>query len=56
MIAQVEEMSGYGEKRAAYGVAGPGRYRRGIGMSLWFHGRALPAAASGFHQGGHAAA
>lgn len=38
MIAQVEEMSGYGEKRAAYGVAGPGRYRRGIGMSLWFHG------------------
>ncbi len=38
MIAEVEQMSGYSQKRAAYNDAKSGRYRRGIGFALWFHG------------------
>lgn len=38
MIAEVEQMSGYSSKRAAYSAAEPSRYQRGIGISLWFHG------------------
>lgn len=38
MIAEVEQMSGYSRKRAEYNAAKSGRYRRGIGIALWFHG------------------
>ena len=38
MIAEVEDMSGYTGKRKAYASAQTGRFRRGVGLSLWFHG------------------
>lgn len=38
MIAEVDEMSGYERKRAEYAKPQTGRFRRGVGMSLWFHG------------------
>ncbi len=39
MIRRAKEMSGYEEKRKAYARQDPdGRYRRGIGISLAFHG------------------
>ena len=38
MITELEELSGYSNKRAAYNVAKSSRYQRGIGISLWFHG------------------
>jgi CO/xanthine dehydrogenase Mo-binding subunit len=38
MIAEVEKMSGYAEKRKEYAKPQPGRYKKGIGISLWFHG------------------
>jgi CO/xanthine dehydrogenase Mo-binding subunit len=38
MIAEVDEMSGYEAKRVLYNKPQTGRFRRGIGMSLWFHG------------------
>ena len=38
MIAEVDEMSGYERKRAEYSKPQTGRFRRGVGMSLWFHG------------------
>ena len=38
MIAEVEQMSGYSQKRTEYNAAKPGRYRRGVGIALWFHG------------------
>ncbi|HWS41821.1 MAG TPA: xanthine dehydrogenase family protein molybdopterin-binding subunit [Pseudoflavonifractor sp.] len=38
MIAEVEEMSGYREKWSAYQKPQSGRFRKGIGLSVWFHG------------------
>ena len=38
MIAEVEQMSAYSKKRAIYRNENQGRYRRGIGIALWFHG------------------
>lgn len=38
MTQEVEQMSGYSHKRAEYNAAKPGRYQRGIGIALWFHG------------------
>lgn len=38
MIGEVEEMSGFWKKRGEYAKTREGRFRRGIGMSLWFHG------------------
>ncbi len=38
MIEEVETACSYREKRAAYAKPQTGRYRRGIGMSLYFHG------------------
>jgi CO/xanthine dehydrogenase Mo-binding subunit len=38
MIAEVEKMSDFTRKRREYAAEQQGRYRRGIGMSLWFHG------------------
>ncbi len=38
MTQEVEQMSGYSQKRAQYNAAKPGRYQRGIGIALWFHG------------------
>jgi len=38
MIAEVEEMSDFAAKRRKYAYPQQGRYRRGIGISLWFHG------------------
>ena len=38
MIADVNQMSGYLQKRMEYQKHQSGRYRRGIGISLWFHG------------------
>jgi CO/xanthine dehydrogenase Mo-binding subunit len=38
MIAEVEQMSGYSQKRATYNTAKPERFQRGIGISIWFHG------------------
>lgn len=38
MIAEVEKMSGFEGKRKQYATEQHGRYRRGIGMSTWFHG------------------
>ena len=38
MVAQVQGMSNYVAKYAAYRQPQAGRYRRGIGISVWFHG------------------
>ncbi len=38
MIEEVEAASSYADKRAAYDKPQSGRYRRGIGISLVFHG------------------
>ncbi|MDR1043069.1 MAG: molybdopterin-dependent oxidoreductase [Clostridiales Family XIII bacterium] len=38
MVEEVEEMSGFKRKRAEYAKPQGGRYLRGIGMALWFHG------------------
>ncbi len=38
MIREVETMSDYAHKWAEYRQPQTGRFRRGIGMSLWFHG------------------
>lgn len=38
MIGEVQEMSGYAGKWTQYQKPQTGRYRRGIGLSLWFHG------------------
>ena len=38
MTQEVEQMSGYSRKRAQYNAAKSGRYQRGIGIALWFHG------------------
>jgi CO/xanthine dehydrogenase Mo-binding subunit len=38
MIAEVDAMSGFRKKYAEYGQPQTGRYRRGIGFSVWFHG------------------
>jgi CO/xanthine dehydrogenase Mo-binding subunit len=38
MIEEVDRMSGYRKKWVAYNGLQIGRYRRGIGMGLWFHG------------------
>jgi len=38
MIEEVEQMSGYREKRKLYSQPQNGRYHKGIGISLWFHG------------------
>ncbi len=38
MIAEVEQMSDYAKKYALYQKPQQGRYRKGIGMSLWYHG------------------
>lgn len=38
MAATVQAMSGYDGKWAQYQKPQNGRYRKGIGMSLWFHG------------------
>ena len=38
MIAKVDSMCDYRKKKAAYSKPQTGRYRRGIGMSLFFHG------------------
>jgi CO/xanthine dehydrogenase Mo-binding subunit len=41
IAARLEALSGYREKRAAYAKQPAGRYRRGIGFSLVFHGCAF---------------
>lgn len=38
MIDEVDGMCGYRKKRSLYAKEQKGRYRRGIGLSLWFHG------------------
>lgn len=38
MIDEVEELCDYSKKRREYAAPQTGRYRRGIGMSLYFHG------------------
>lgn len=38
MIEAVDQASDYRRKRAEYSKAQTGRFRKGIGMSLWFHG------------------
>lgn len=38
MIDSVKEMSGYQDKWAQYEKPQSGRYRKGIGFSIWFHG------------------
>lgn len=38
LAARVQEMSGYRPKRAAFAAPPSGRYRRGIGLALWYHG------------------
>jgi len=38
MVEEVKAMSGYREKWMEYQKEQTGRYRRGIGISLWFHG------------------
>jgi len=38
MIEEVNKMSDYRKKREEYGKRQTGRYRKGIGISLWFHG------------------
>lgn len=38
MIDEVDEMSGYQKKWAEYQKPQTGRWRKGIGLSLWFHG------------------
>jgi CO/xanthine dehydrogenase Mo-binding subunit len=38
LIEEVDELSDYRRKRAEYSKPQSGRYRRGIGMALWFHG------------------
>lgn len=38
MIEAVDSMSSYREKRRLYSAPQSGRYRKGIGISLWFHG------------------
>ena len=38
MVGEVKAMSGYDAKWSAYQKPQTGRYRRGIGISLWFHG------------------
>lgn len=38
MIEEVDRISGYRQKSAAYSVPQTGRYRKGVGFSLWFHG------------------
>lgn len=41
IASRLEELSGYRAKRAAYSLQTSGRYRRGIGISLAFHGCAF---------------
>ncbi len=41
IAARLEELSGYRAKREAYAHQSSGRYRRGIGVSLVFHGCAF---------------
>ena len=41
IAARLEALSGYREKREAYAHQAAGRYRRGIGLSLVFHGCAF---------------
>jgi CO/xanthine dehydrogenase Mo-binding subunit len=38
MIKEVDAVSAYRKKRAAYNQVQSGRYRKGIGMGIWFHG------------------
>jgi len=38
MIAKIDQMSGYKQKYGAYGLPQKGRYRKGIGLSLVYHG------------------
>jgi len=38
MIKEVEDMSDFENKRKAYSANQKGRYQKGIGMGLWFHG------------------
>ena len=38
MVKEVENMSGYSKKRKEYAKSQTGRYRKGIGIALWFHG------------------
>ncbi len=38
MIQRVDEAVSYRKKRAEYAKPQTGRYRRGIGMAIWFHG------------------
>ncbi|HPS81216.1 MAG TPA: xanthine dehydrogenase family protein molybdopterin-binding subunit, partial [Candidatus Limiplasma sp.] len=38
MVAEVEAMSGYSAKHNAYEQPQTGRFRKGMGVSLWFHG------------------
>ncbi len=38
MAETVRHMSGYDQKWQAYAAPQTGRYRKGIGMSIWFHG------------------
>lgn len=38
MIADVEQMSDFARKRKEYAKPQTGRYRKGVGISLWFHG------------------
>lgn len=45
MIEKAEELSGYSGKYAAYGRQEGGRYRRGIGLSLFLHGCGFTGAA-----------
>ena len=38
MIEELEVISGFREKYAAHAKPQTGRYRRGLGLALWFHG------------------
>lgn len=38
MLEELDAMAGYRKKRAAYAKPQTGRYRRGIGQAMWYHG------------------
>jgi len=38
MIGEVEKMSDFTQKRKEYAKPQPGRYKKGVGIGLWFHG------------------
>ncbi|MCR5763331.1 MAG: xanthine dehydrogenase family protein molybdopterin-binding subunit [Treponema sp.] len=45
MLAKIEEISGYSKKYDKYSKLQEGRYRKGIGMSLFYHGCGFTGAA-----------